>query len=120
MADRLHHADGGLLDPNCDVLLVGDLLGMVLYGLPSTLAVSLDTMIGHGAAVVRGAKRACVVVDLPFGSYQASPVQAFRNAARVLAETGRPGGETGGRHRNGGDHLLSDLSGAFRFAPISV
>ena len=77
-----------LLDPICDVLLVGDSLGMVLYGLPSTLGVSVDTMVAHGAAVVRGAKRACVVVDLPFGSYQESPVQAFRNAARVLAETG--------------------------------
>jgi 3-methyl-2-oxobutanoate hydroxymethyltransferase len=77
-----------LLDPHCDVLLVGDSLGMVLYGLPSTLGVSLDTMIAHGAAVVRGAKHACVVVDLPFGSYQESPQQAFANAARVLAETG--------------------------------
>ena len=76
------------LDPHCDVLLVGDSLGMVLYGLPSTLSVSLDTMIAHGAAVVRGARRACIVVDLPFGTYQASPEQAFRSAARVLAETG--------------------------------
>ena len=76
------------LDPHCDVLLVGDSVGMVLYGLPSTLAVSLDTMIAHGAAVVRGAKRACVVVDLPFGTYQAAPEQAFHSAARVLAETG--------------------------------
>jgi 3-methyl-2-oxobutanoate hydroxymethyltransferase len=77
-----------LLDPICDVLLVGDSLGMVLYGLPSTLGVSVDTMIAHGAAVVRGAKHACVVVDMPFGSYQESPQQAFRNAARMLAETG--------------------------------
>ena len=77
-----------LLDPHCDVLLVGDSLGMVLYGLPSTLSVSLDMMIAHGAAVVRGAKHACVVVDLPFGSYQESPHIAFRNAARVIAETG--------------------------------
>jgi 3-methyl-2-oxobutanoate hydroxymethyltransferase len=77
-----------LLDPHCDVLLVGDSLGMVLYGLPSTLGVSLDTMIAHGAAVVRGAARACIVVDLPFGTYQQSPQQAFANAARVLAETG--------------------------------
>ncbi len=77
-----------LLDPHCDVLLVGDSLGMVLYGLPSTLAVTIDMMIAHGAAVVRGAKQALVVVDMPFGSYQASPEQAFRNAARLLAETG--------------------------------
>ena len=77
-----------LLDPHCDVLLVGDSLGMVLYGLPSTLSVSLETMIAHGAAVVRGAKHACVVVDMPFGSYQESPQKAFANAARILAETG--------------------------------
>jgi 3-methyl-2-oxobutanoate hydroxymethyltransferase len=77
-----------LLDPHCDVLLVGDSLGMVLYGLPSTLAVTLDMMIAHGAAVVRGAAHACVVVDLPFGTYQASAEQAFETAARVLAETG--------------------------------
>jgi 3-methyl-2-oxobutanoate hydroxymethyltransferase len=77
-----------LLDAEVDILLVGDSLGMVLYGLPSTLGVTLDTMIAHGAAVVRGASHACVVVDMPFGSYQESPEQAFRNCARVLAETG--------------------------------
>ena len=76
------------LDRYCDVLLVGDSLGMVLYGLPSTLAVTLDMMIAHGAAVVRGASHACVVVDLPFGSYQAGPERAFDVSARVLAETG--------------------------------
>ena len=77
-----------LLDPHCDLLLVGDSLGMVLYGLPSTLGVTLDQMIAHGAAVVRGSSHAAVVIDLPFGSYQESPTQAFRSAARVLAETG--------------------------------
>lgn len=77
-----------LLDPHVDVLLVGDSLGMVLYGLPHTLAVGLDTMIAHGAAVVRGSQKACVVVDLPFASYQASPQQAFLAAARVVAESG--------------------------------
>jgi 3-methyl-2-oxobutanoate hydroxymethyltransferase len=77
-----------LLDPHCDVLLVGDSLGMVLYGLASTLPVTLDMMIAHGAAVVRGADQALVVVDMPFGSYQVSPEQAFVNAARVLVETG--------------------------------
>ena len=77
-----------LLDDHADFLLVGDSLGMVLYGLPDTLAVSLEMMIGHGAAVVRGTRRALVVVDLPFGAYQASPDQAFRAAARVMAETG--------------------------------
>jgi 3-methyl-2-oxobutanoate hydroxymethyltransferase len=79
------------LDPHVELLLVGDSLGMVVYGFESTLAVTLDMMIAHGAAVVRGAKRACVIVDMPFGSYQESPAQAFRNAARVLAETGASG-----------------------------
>jgi len=76
------------LDPHVDLLLVGDSLGMVLYGLETTLAVDLDTMIRHGQAVMRGSQRACVVVDLPFGSYQAAPATAFEAAARVLAETG--------------------------------
>ena len=76
------------LDPHCDLLLVGDSLGMVVYGLPNTLGVTLDMMIAHGAAVVRGSERACVMVDLPFGTYGESPEQAFRSAARVLAETG--------------------------------
>jgi 3-methyl-2-oxobutanoate hydroxymethyltransferase len=77
-----------LLDPHCDVLLVGDSLGMVVYGMENTLAVTLDMMIAHGAAVRRGAASAMVVVDMPFASYQASPAQAFSAAARVLAETG--------------------------------
>ncbi len=77
-----------LLDPHCDMLLVGDSVGMVVYGLPSTLPVSLDMMVAHGAAVVRATNHACVVVDLPFGTYQESPEQAFRSAARVLQETG--------------------------------
>lgn len=75
-------------DPHADVLLVGDSVGMVLYGQATTLDVSLETMVAHGGAVVRGSKRGCVVVDLPFGAYQESPQQAFRSAARVLAETG--------------------------------
>ncbi|TWA67687.1 ketopantoate hydroxymethyltransferase [Azospirillum baldaniorum] len=77
-----------LLDPHVDLLLVGDSLGMVVYGFDSTLPVTLDMMIAHGAAVVRGSRHACVVVDLPFGSYQESPQVAFRNAARVMAESG--------------------------------
>lgn len=77
-----------LLDRHVDILLVGDSLGMTLYGLDSTLAVTLDMMIAHGAAVVRGSARALVTVDLPFASYQESPAAAFRAAARVLAETG--------------------------------
>ncbi|MGP1274652.1 MAG: 3-methyl-2-oxobutanoate hydroxymethyltransferase [Caulobacterales bacterium] len=77
-----------LLDPHCDVLLVGDSVGMVVHGLPNTIPVTLEMMILHGQAVVRGAQRALVVVDMPFGSYEASPEQAFANAARVLRETG--------------------------------
>ncbi len=80
-----------LLDPHVELLLVGDSLGMVLYGQDNTLGVTLDQMVAHGAAVVRGAARACVIVDMPFGSYQESPQQAFRNAARVLAATGCAG-----------------------------
>jgi len=77
-----------LLDDSCDILLVGDSLAMVVYGFDSTLPVTLDMMIAHGAAVVRATHRAAIVVDLPFGSYQASPEQAFRAAARVMAEPG--------------------------------
>ncbi|MFB0872128.1 MULTISPECIES: 3-methyl-2-oxobutanoate hydroxymethyltransferase [unclassified Sphingobium] len=77
-----------LLDPHCDMLLVGDSLGQVIYGLPSTLAVTLDMMIAHGAAVVRGSYHSLVIVDMPFGSYEASPAQAFANASRIMAETG--------------------------------
>ena len=79
------------LDPHVDLLLVGDSLGMVLYGFPTTLPVTLDMMIAHGAAVVRGSAKACVIVDLPFGAYQESPAQAFRASARLLAETGAQG-----------------------------
>lgn len=77
-----------LLDEHCDILLVGDSLAQVIYGLPSTLPVTLDMMIAHGAAVVRGSYHSLVVVDMPFGSYEASPQQAFASAAQVMAETG--------------------------------
>ena len=80
-----------LLDPHCDLLLVGDSLGQVIYGLPSTLPVTLDMMIAHGAAVVRGSYHSVVIVDMPFGSYEASPQQAFASASRILAETGAAG-----------------------------
>jgi 3-methyl-2-oxobutanoate hydroxymethyltransferase len=80
-----------LLDPHCDLLLVGDSLGQVIYGLPSSVPVTLDMMAAHGAAVVRGSYHAVVVVDMPFGSYEASPRQAFENAARLLKETGCAG-----------------------------
>lgn len=77
-----------ILDPHCDILLVGDSLGQVIYGLPSTLAVTLDMMCAHGAAVVRGSYHSVVIVDMPFGSYEASPSQAFASASRLMAETG--------------------------------
>ena len=77
-----------LLDPHCDILLVGDSLGQVIYGLPSTLPVTLDMMAAHGAAVVRGSYHSLVVIDMPFGSYEASPQQAFESASRIMAETG--------------------------------
>lgn len=77
-----------LLDRHCDLLLVGDSLGMVLYGMDSTVAVTLDMMIGHGKAVMRGVTKACVVVDMPFGTYQESKEIAYRNAVRILQETG--------------------------------
>lgn len=77
-----------LLDPHCDLLLVGDSLGQVIYGLPTTLPVTLDMMCAHGAAVVRGSYRSVVVVDMPFGSYEASPAAAFMSASRIMAETG--------------------------------
>lgn len=76
------------LDAIVDLILVGDSLGMVLYGFESTLPVTIEMMIAHGAAVRRGSRTACLVVDLPFGSYQESPEIAFRAAARVMAETG--------------------------------
>ncbi len=77
-----------LVDGHCDVVLVGDSVGMVLHGMPTTLGVTLDMIIMHGRAVRRGIERALLVVDMPFGSYEESPEQAFRNAARVMAETG--------------------------------
>ena len=80
-----------LLDPHCDMLLVGDSLGQVIYGLDTTVRVTLDMMCAHGAAVVRGSYRSVVIVDMPFGSYEESPEQAFRSAARVLRETGAAG-----------------------------
>jgi 3-methyl-2-oxobutanoate hydroxymethyltransferase len=79
-----------LVDAHCDIALVGDSVGMVLHGLPSTLGVTMEMMILHGRAVVRGLAKAMPVIDMPFGSYEEGPVQAFRNAARLMAETGAP------------------------------
>ncbi len=78
----------GILDPHCDFILVGDSLGMLMHGLESTLPVTLEMMILQGQAVMRGTQHALVIIDLPFGSYEASPEQAFLTAARVLKETG--------------------------------
>jgi 3-methyl-2-oxobutanoate hydroxymethyltransferase len=77
-----------LLDPHCDMLLVGDSLGQVIYGLPSTIPVTMEMMCAHGAAVVRGSWHALVGVDMPFGSYEQSPAQAFDSASRIMKETG--------------------------------
>ncbi len=77
-----------ICDRHVDLLLVGDSLGMVIHGMPNTLGVTLEHMIMHGQAVVRGAERALVVVDMPFGSFEESPEAAFRNASRVVKETG--------------------------------
>lgn len=80
-----------MLDEYVDILLIGDSVGMVLYGMDTPLGVSVDMIINHTAAVVRGSKRACVIADLPFGSYETSPQQAFETAARILQETGAQG-----------------------------
>ena len=77
-----------LLDAHCDILLVGDSLAQVIYGLPTTIPVTLDMMANHAAAVVRGSYHAVVVVDMPFGSYEASKEQAFESAARLMKESG--------------------------------
>ena len=77
-----------ILDPHCDLLLVGDSVGMVLHGLPNTVGVTLEMMILHGQAVMRASRRAMVVVDMPFGSYEGAPEAAYDNAVRVMKETG--------------------------------
>ncbi|MEO9865704.1 MAG: 3-methyl-2-oxobutanoate hydroxymethyltransferase [Yoonia sp.] len=76
-----------MMDAHCDFVLVGDSVGMVLHGLPSTLGVTMDMMVMHGQAVARGLASAMMVIDMPFGSYEESPQQAFRNAARLMSET---------------------------------
>ena len=77
-----------ILDAHCDLLLVGDSVGMVVHGLPNTVGVTLEMMIMHGQAVMRTARRAMVVIDMPFGSYEGSPEVAYANAARIMKETG--------------------------------
>ncbi|MGX0878324.1 3-methyl-2-oxobutanoate hydroxymethyltransferase [Roseovarius sp. MBR-154] len=88
-----------MMDEHCDFVLVGDSVGMVLHGLPSTLGVTMEMMILHGQAVARGLSRAMLVIDMPFGSYEESPAQAFRNAATLMTETGAAAVKLeGGRH----------------------
>jgi 3-methyl-2-oxobutanoate hydroxymethyltransferase len=77
-----------LMDEHADLILVGDSVGMVVHGLPSTVGVTMEMMILHGQAVMRGASKAFVVVDMPFGSYETNADQAFLNAARIMKETG--------------------------------
>ncbi len=79
------------LDPHCDLLLVGDSVGMAFYGMDNTLGVDLEMMVRHGQAVMRCAETACVIVDMPFGTYEESPAQAYRNAAHIMRETGCDG-----------------------------
>lgn len=93
-----------LADQHCDLLLVGDSVGMVLHGLPTTLGATMEMMILHGQAVMRAARNALVVVDMPFGSYEESPQQAFRNASRLLAETG-----AGAIKLEGGMHMRETI-----------
>ena len=83
-----HAHTAAIVDRYADFILVGDSLGMVMHGMETTVGVPLDLMIMHGRAVVRGTKRALIVVDMPFGTYEESPNMAFRNAAKIMKETG--------------------------------
>ena len=94
-----------LVDAHCDVVLVGDSVGMVLHGFPSTLGVTLEMMILHGRSVVKGCQKAMVVIDMPFGSYEESPSQAYRNAARLMVETGAPAVKL-----EGGAHMAETIA----------
>ncbi|SNR61128.1 3-methyl-2-oxobutanoate hydroxymethyltransferase [Paracoccus sediminis] len=93
-----------MVDAHADLILVGDSLGMVIHGLPTTIGVTPEMMILHGQAVVRGSSRAMVVIDMPFGSYEESPQQAFRNAARIMGETG-----AGAVKLEGGGHMAPTI-----------
>src|SRR5918999_2604681 len=88
MLTSYHAHTARLVDRHCDVILVGDSLGNVMHGFETTVPVTLDMMILQGHAVMRGSKHALVVVDMPFGSYEASKEQAFHSAVRILKETG--------------------------------
>jgi 3-methyl-2-oxobutanoate hydroxymethyltransferase len=99
-----------LLDPHVDILLVGDSLGMVIYGMDSTLGVTLDMMIAHGKAVVKASEKALVVVDMPYGTYENSPQQALQNAKKIIEETGAQAVklETGIEHEQIVRHLVEN------------
>jgi 3-methyl-2-oxobutanoate hydroxymethyltransferase len=99
MLTSYHAHTARILDQYCDVILVGDSLGMVMHGLETTVPVTLDMMVLQGHAVMRGSRRALVVVDLPFGTYEVSREQAFITAARVLKETGCGAIKLEGGHR---------------------
>ncbi|WP_319773609.1 3-methyl-2-oxobutanoate hydroxymethyltransferase [Breoghania sp.] len=99
-----HAHTARLVDRHADFMLVGDSLGMVMHGLESTVPVTVEMMILHGQAVVRGSERALVVVDLPFGSYEAEPAEAFRTASRVMKETG-----CGAIKLEGGRHIAPTI-----------
>lgn len=92
-------------DEFCDFILVGDSINMTIYGQPSTRGISLDTMIAHGKSVVRSTQNAAIIVDLPFGTYEQSPQQAFANAERVLRET-----ECDGVKLEGGMAMIPTIS----------
>jgi 3-methyl-2-oxobutanoate hydroxymethyltransferase len=94
-----------MMDEHVDLVLVGDSVGMVLHGLPSTVGVTMEMMILHGRAVERGLNRALMVIDMPFGSYEESPAQAFANAARLMAETG-----AGAVKLEGGQHMAETIA----------
>jgi 3-methyl-2-oxobutanoate hydroxymethyltransferase len=94
-----------IVDRHCDFILVGDSLGMTVYGLPSTVGVTMEMMIAHGRAVVAHSAQSLIVVDMPFGAYEASPEQAFRNAARIMTETG-----CGAVKLEGGAHMAETVA----------
>lgn len=100
-----HAHTAALADKYCDFILVGDSLGMVMHGMENTLGVTIDMMITHGRAVVRGSKQALIVVDMPFGSYEESPSEAFRNAARVMKES-----QCGAIKLEGGAHMAETIA----------
>ncbi|MGL5008266.1 MAG: 3-methyl-2-oxobutanoate hydroxymethyltransferase [Paracoccaceae bacterium] len=94
-----------ITDAHCDVTLIGDSLGMVIHGLPSTIGVTMEMMILHGRAVMRGIAKSLAVIDMPFGSYEESPEQAFRNASLLMAQTGVPAVKL-----EGGQHMAETIA----------